>query len=141
MSDAADSLLAPLPLPALLVGTHTVVLLWLAYRAGLALGVRRRARLTREGSYRSLAGKTAEQWAPYLDGFPGLPVEARFLGAPVDFVVFRGLGEGRVDEIVLGEVKSGDAQLSPVERALRDCVRAGRVSWQEHRVAAPHRRG
>jgi predicted Holliday junction resolvase-like endonuclease len=133
----SESLLAPLPVPAIVVVGGLVLLVWLGYRLGLALGRSARLRSARRGSLRSLAGKTAEQWAPYLEGFPGQPTEARFLGAPVDFVVFRGLGRGRVDEIVLVEVKSGDGQLSAIERSLRDCVREGRVSWAEHRVDAP----
>ncbi len=130
-------LLDPLTLPVVGWLAGALALALVAYRIGRAIGQRRRLVRAHQGSLRSLAGKTAEQWAPFLDGFPGRPSEARFLGAPIDFVVFRGLGRGEVDEIVFVEVKSGRGQLSPTERAVRDCVLEGRVSWAEHRVPPP----
>lgn len=113
------------------------VFLWLGYRFGYSTAMEGRLAKAHEGSRRSLAGKTAEQWAPYLDGFPGLPTEARFLGAPIDYLVFEGLDEGFIDEVVFVEVKSGKGQLTSIERSLRDAIREGRVRWVEHRVEAP----
>ncbi len=44
-----------------------------------------------------MAGKGAEQMAPLVPAFADRfdPAEARFLGAPIDYVVFDGLGDGR----------------------------------------------
>ncbi|MDC7126626.1 MAG: Holliday junction resolvase-like protein [Spirochaetales bacterium] len=82
-----------------------------------------------------LGGQFSEQLAPYLPGFDFNPNECRFIGKPIDFVVFKGMDEGRVDEIVLVEVKSGkNRNLSKIERALRDAVKDGRVSWQQYDV-------
>ena len=79
-------------------------------------------------------GKVVEQLVPYLPGFPFNPRDARFLGSPVDFVVFDGLIEGDVRRVVFVEVKTGAAQLSPRERRVREAVEAGRVAFVEHRV-------
>ena len=78
-----------------------------------------------------------EQLVPYLPDFPFNPKDARFLGSPVDFVVFDGLsdGGGDVRRIVFVEVKTGDAELSTRERRVRDAVRGGQVQWLEWRVA------
>ena len=38
----------------------------------------------------SLKGQIAEQMAPLLPGFPYRPADARFLGDPIDYVVFDG---------------------------------------------------
>ena len=38
-----------------------------------------------------LSGMFAEQLAPYLPNFPFSPTEAKFIGAPIDFLVFRGM--------------------------------------------------
>lgn len=81
-----------------------------------------------------LGGKFSEQLAPYLPGFPYRPTEARFIGSPIDFVVFPGLDEKSVDEVVFVEVKSGRAQASAVEKTVRDAVVAKRVRWAEYRV-------
>ena len=81
-----------------------------------------------------LGGLAAEQLAPWLPGFPFDPTEVRFIGKPVDFVAFVGSSGGRIEEVAFVEVKTGNASLSPVERSLRDAVKAGRVSWVEYRV-------
>lgn len=79
-------------------------------------------------------GKVYEQIVPYLPGFPFNPKDVRFLGTPVDFVVFDGLDDGQVRRIVFVEVKTAASDLSTRERRVRDAVRAGRVEWDELRV-------
>lgn len=80
------------------------------------------------------AGKVHEQLIPYLPAFPYNPKDARFLGSPVDLVVFDGLAEGRVRRIVFVEVKTGGAGLTGRERMVREAVREGEVEWVELRV-------
>lgn len=79
-------------------------------------------------------GKISEQLLPFLPDFPFNPRDARFLGSPVDLVVFDGLAEERVRRVVLVEVKTGTAGLTGRERLVRDAVRDGRVEWMELRL-------
>jgi predicted Holliday junction resolvase-like endonuclease len=81
------------------------------------------------------AGKVHEQLIPYLPVFPYNPKDVRFLGSPVDLVVFDGLAEGRLRRIVFVEVKTGGAGLTGRERMVREAVREGAVEWVELRVA------
>ncbi|HEX2250071.1 MAG TPA: Holliday junction resolvase-like protein [Gemmatimonadales bacterium] len=81
------------------------------------------------------AGKVYEQFTPYLPGFPYNPQDVRFLGGPVDLVIFDGLADGHVRRIVFVEIKTGGAILSRRERGVRDAVEAGEVEWAELRVA------
>jgi predicted Holliday junction resolvase-like endonuclease len=81
-----------------------------------------------------IGGQAAEQLAPYFPDFPYDPSECRFIGKPVDFLVFRGAASGAVEEVVFVEVKSGASSLSKVERTLRDAVQAGKVRWTEYRA-------
>lgn len=81
-----------------------------------------------------ISGKVHEQLVPFFPDFPFNPKDARFLGSPVDFVVFDGLSDGEVRRVVFVEVKTGDADLSTRERRVRDAVQAGRVDWLELRV-------
>ena len=95
------------------------------------------AAVRRDAVERSLAvttGKVSEQLAPYLPGFAYNPKDARFLGSPVDLVVFDGLSDGAVTRVVFVEVKTGGADLSARERRVRDAVREGRVEWVELRL-------
>ena len=87
-----------------------------------------------ERSRASLGGQFSEQLAPYLPNFKYKPTECKFLGKPVDLLVFEGLDEKEVTEIVFVEVKSGGSELNTVQRKIRDAVKAGRVRWDEYRI-------
>jgi predicted Holliday junction resolvase-like endonuclease len=80
------------------------------------------------------SGKVHEQLIPYLPAFPYNPKDVRFLGSPVDLVVFDGLAEGRVQRIVFVEVKTGGSGLTGRERCVRDVIQAREVEWAELRV-------
>lgn len=95
--------------------------------------------IRRDAVQRSLAvttGKVVEQLIPWMPDFRFNPRDARFLGSPVDFVVFDGLTDGRVRRVVFVEVKTGDSGLTSRERRVRDAIRAGNVEWLEHRARA-----
>jgi predicted Holliday junction resolvase-like endonuclease len=98
----------------------------------------REARIREDALRRSqsvVAGKATEHLAPLLPGFDFDPRDARFLGSPIDFIVFDGLSEGELHEIVFVEVKTGpEAVLSNRERRVRDAVDAGRVRFLEVRI-------
>jgi len=82
-----------------------------------------------------LGGLVSEQMAPLLPGFPFDPGDCRFVGKPIDFIVFKGMNEKDISEVVFLEVKSGSARsLNSQERALRDVIRSGKVSWAEFDV-------
>ncbi|MFA4906793.1 MAG: Holliday junction resolvase-like protein [archaeon] len=81
-----------------------------------------------------LGGQFSEQLAPFLPDFPYNPTEVRFIGKPVDFLVFRGMDEKKVEEVIFVEVKSGKARMNPVEKTLKDAIEAKKVSWKEYRI-------
>jgi len=76
-------------------------------------------------------GKVAEHLIPYLPDFRWNPKDARFIGSPVDFMVFDGLSEGALRRIVFVEVKTGASTISARERQVRDAVLARKVEWQQ----------
>lgn len=121
-----------------------IVLAWLAVRHARYRLVYRYAEddlraARRDASRRSrsvLAGKAGEQVAPLLPEFSAHfdPSEARFLGAPVDYVVFDGIGRGELRQVVLVEVKTGRSQLNANERAVQRAVAEGRVAFEVLRL-------
>lgn len=76
-----------------------------------------------------LKGKIGEQMAPLLAAFPFEPADARFIGSPIDYIVFPGYSTRNPTEIVLIDIKTGKASLSSIERRIRELVQAGRVRW------------
>ena len=84
-----------------------------------------------------VTGKVTEHLVPLLGEFPFNPKDVRFLGTPVDLIVFDGLSEDALTEILFIEVKTGaHAKLSPRERSVRDCVEASRVGFRELRISS-----
>lgn len=82
-----------------------------------------------------IIGKVTEHVVPYLPDFAFNPKDARFIGSPVDFVVFDGLDRDILEQIVFIEVKSSTtASLTRRERHIRDAISAGKVRWQEIRL-------
>ncbi len=81
----------------------------------------------------TLTGKITEHFIPYLPDFPYNPQDARFMGAPIDFIIFDGMSEGELKEIVFAEVKTNKGSLSKRERQLRDIVNGGKVKWTQIR--------
>jgi predicted Holliday junction resolvase-like endonuclease len=111
--------------------------LLLAYVAFVIWKLRHTRRVRADAVLRSQAvtlGKVQEQLVPFFPAFPFNPKDARFLGSPVDFVVFDGLSDGAVTRVVLVEVKTGASQLTTRERQVRDAVQAHCVEWLEMRL-------
>ena len=138
----------PLVIAAVVIGLVTGVLLGrrlLRHRARVwAESMLRRWReeetraIREESAFRSsavLRGRAYEQLAPVMAEFPFDPADARFIGTPVDFVVFDGYAEVRAGtrnslrSIVLVDVKTGGSTLTKIQRRVRDCVNEGRCEW------------
>lgn len=94
-----------------------------------------------EQSRHTLKGQIGEQLVPLLPGFEFLPSDARFIGHPIDYVVFHGYtdlrdGNGRAEnlEVVILDIKRNSASLTKEQKAILEAVRAGRVSFQVVRI-------
>ena len=81
-----------------------------------------------------IGGQFSEQIAPFLPNFRYLPTECKFIGKPIDFLVFKGMDEKKIEEVIFVEVKSGNAKLSAQEKNLREAIDKKRVKWEEYRI-------
>ncbi len=84
-----------------------------------------------------LKGKIAEHLVPmYRDVFKYDPADARFIGSPIDYLIFDGytaVKDGNSDEpitVILADIKTGDAKLNRTERKIKEAVEQGRVAWE-----------
>jgi len=84
-----------------------------------------------------LKGKIAEHMVPLVpEVFKHDPSDARFIGAPIDYLIFDGYSavkDGNSDEditVVLADIKTGNAVLNRTERKIKEAVEAGRVRWE-----------
>jgi predicted Holliday junction resolvase-like endonuclease len=79
-----------------------------------------------------LGGKFTEQMVPFFPDFKYDPTEVRFIGSPIDMVVFPGLAKGDPEEIVILEIKTGkSAGMTPVQKKIRQLIEDGMVRWDE----------
>lgn len=86
-----------------------------------------------ERSYATLKGRLMETLTPYVGTFPWNPRDCRFIGSPVDYIVFDKLSEEGEVSIVFLEVKTGRSRLTKRERSVRDAILKGRITFEELR--------
>jgi len=78
-------------------------------------------------------GCVLEQLAPSMGSFPYQSGDCRSLFKPIDYVIFRGLtSTGKVDSIVFGDIKTGQARLTVTQREIRGLVEQGKVEWDTY---------
>ena len=87
----------------------------------------------------TLKGRIAEQMAPVLPDFCFNPADARFIGSPVDYIIFDGLtrvADDKEDEIriVFMDVKKGSGGLTRTQRLIRQAVEKKAVAWKTMRI-------
>ena len=105
------------------------VALALSLAGALQLYKRLKQERFRKRSLSSKYGKLTEQFLPLVDRFPWDPSNFRFLGTPIDGVQFED------DRVILVEFKTGNSQLSKLQRHIRGLVDDGKVDFEVIRVA------
>jgi len=90
-----------------------------------------------ERSRATLKGRVAEQIVPFLVEFKYNPSDARFIGSPIDYVIFDGYTDlkdskiARDITVILADVKTGArADLTPEQRKIREALEQKRVKWE-----------
>jgi len=87
-----------------------------------------------------LKGALAEQLAPFFKEFGFDPSDARFIGDPVDYVIFDGytqVRERKADRpitVVLADVKTGRATLTYEQRRIKRGIESGKVEFKTIRM-------
>lgn len=81
-------------------------------------------------SGRTRVGTTVEQMVPFVREMPFDPSDMRILsGGPVDYVVFDGLCDGEVRELVFLDIKTGKAKTNEAQKQVQRCADLGRVRF------------
>jgi predicted Holliday junction resolvase-like endonuclease len=81
-------------------------------------------RATNLGNFLELALPTAKD-------FRWIVPDSKFLGKPIDLLVFNGLSRGKVESLSFVEVKSGKThRLSDNEKSIRDAIKDHKVSYK-----------
>jgi predicted Holliday junction resolvase-like endonuclease len=124
-----------------------IFLIWLFYRIGIAQGAHKKEIEWQSNMVRirgniadkqraGIKGKVAEVFAPFLPNFPFKPSECKFIGDPIDYLVFEGLDERDVKAIHLLEVKESESKLSKHQKQIKnilDNLNSDKVNFKEFR--------
>lgn len=83
-------------------------------------------------SVRNVMGKVTEQLLPFSEAMSLFnPKDARFLGSPIDLIIFDGSEELKEEiNIVFIEVKTGTSALSKRQRLIKEAIENKRVYWK-----------
>ncbi|MDJ0624965.1 MAG: Holliday junction resolvase-like protein [Candidatus Caenarcaniphilales bacterium] len=82
-----------------------------------------------------IKGQVTEHLLPYFEKFPYNPRDVRFFGSPIDLVVFDGLSEGLLKQIIFIEIKAGKfANLTDREKQVQTCIDLKRLKYEIIRV-------
>ena len=81
-----------------------------------------------------IKGKVAETFAPYLGNFPFKPSECKFLGDPIDYIVFEGLDKRDVTSITFVDVKTDSSVLSKHQKQIKNVIGRRKVKFVEYRM-------
>ena len=82
-----------------------------------------------------MRGQATEHLAPHIVSDCS-PKDYRFMGNPIDYVVFDGLSaitdgkEKNLKQIIFKEIKTGKSKLTKVERAIKRCIEEKNIVFQ-----------
>lgn len=84
-----------------------------------------------------IKGRIGEQIVPFIKQFKYNPSDARFIGSPIDYIIFNGYTElkdnkkGKSITVVFVEVKTGQkASLTYIQRKIKRAIEEKNVKWE-----------
>ena len=124
-----------------------MVLLWVMYKLGYKKGFYEKELFWQEniGKIRrdiadkqrtGIKGKLTEVFAPFLPGFKYKASEAKFLGDPIDYIIFDGLDDRKIKGLRFVEVKTNKSGLKDVQKQIKELIESlddSRISFDEFR--------
>jgi len=74
-------------------------------------------------------GRNLEKVLPMAKNFKWVVPDTKFLGDPIDMLIFNGLSIGKVESLSFVEAKSGAARLNTHQKSIRDALADHKVSY------------
>jgi predicted Holliday junction resolvase-like endonuclease len=83
-------------------------------------------------SYSVNLGKITEHLIPFHINFPFNPKDVRFIGSPIDLIVFDGSADKNDNIIIyIVEIKTGNSKLTDIQKKIKTAVIKGDIRWFE----------
>lgn len=111
------------------------------FQRQLDIGIKEAKKRSNNMQRNVLKGQIGEQFTPFIADFPYNPADCRFMGEPIDYVIFHNLhacSEGSVPiedvKVIFAEIKTGKAKLNPRQKILRQVIENKQFSFEELRI-------
>jgi len=94
-----------------------------------------------ERSRSIIRGQATEHLAPFVIKESN-PKDYRFLGSPIDYIVFHGLSDvidgerESIEKITFLDIKTGKSRLNKSQRKIRDAINNGKVEFVMRKIDA-----
>jgi predicted Holliday junction resolvase-like endonuclease len=85
-------------------------------------------------SARIISGKTIEKLIPFFKNFKYDLHDMRFLGEPIDYIIFDGYSKKNLKQIIFLEVKSGKSKLTKEQNEVKKIIKKKKVKWEEVKI-------
>ncbi|HOG15104.1 MAG TPA: Holliday junction resolvase-like protein [Candidatus Absconditabacterales bacterium] len=122
-------------LPIIVIGIIIGLIIgYLLSRIYFGIKIRGQRKNAVERSKNVLIGQVNEKIAPILPGFPYNYKDLVFIGKGIDYLVFDGLSNGSLREIVFLEIKSGSSGLNRNETMIKKCIENGKIAYDILRI-------
>ena len=105
-----------------------LVFVFLLYKKAVLLQFELRELQFSKDSQSVKYGKMAEQWIPFAEKFPHQAERFRFIGNPIDGIVFED------NKIVFCEFKTASSSLNENQRRVKQLVESKKVEWLEFKI-------
>jgi len=90
-----------------------------------------------ERSRNTLKGQITEQLVPLMKDLKYNGSDMRFLGNPIDYIVFDGMSEGNIKNVIILEVKTGNSRLNKIQKQIKEAIESGNISFETLRIKVP----
>ena len=78
----------------------------------------------------TIEGLVFEQLVPHFPEWKHTPSDARFLGSPIDFIVFDGMSTGNPTKVIIVEIKKGQSYNTVLQNKIKKLIKEGKVEWE-----------
>ncbi|HLC37145.1 MAG TPA: Holliday junction resolvase-like protein [archaeon] len=118
----------PFPLILLLVIMASALIIFFLFRKNQLLQISLNDLMFQKSSQSVKYGKMTEQWLPFTESFPFNSEDFKFLGMPVDGIVFD------ENKLVFVEFKTNKSSLNAKQKKIKELVENKKVEWFELRM-------
>jgi predicted Holliday junction resolvase-like endonuclease len=85
-------------------------------------------------SAKVISGKAIEKLLPFFKKFKYNAHDLRWIGDPIDYVVFDGYSLNKPKQIIFLEIKTGKSKLTERQKRIKRIIEEKKIKWEEVKI-------